>query len=83
MYADVVFTSRGTDNAYVVPSTAVVTSTERKYVIVIRNGKTTKIDVETGNQSNGKTEIIGALHDNEKVIKNANDEIKEGLKIEE
>jgi membrane fusion protein (multidrug efflux system) len=34
MYADVIFDSKGNRNALSVPTTAVVTSTERKYVIV-------------------------------------------------
>jgi RND family efflux transporter MFP subunit len=81
MYADVVFVSKGSEGTAIVPSTAVVTSTERKYVIAVRNNKTVKIDVETGNQSNGKTEVIGALQPDDAVIANANDEIKEGLTI--
>ena len=81
MYADVVFTSNGNTNSMIVPSTAVVTSTERKYVIVVRNNKTVKIDVETGNQSNGKTEVTGALQSGEKIITNANDEIRQGVEI--
>jgi RND family efflux transporter MFP subunit len=81
MYADIVFSSKGNDNTIIVPSTAIVTSTERKYVIVVRNNKTVKIDVETGNHANGKTEVMGLLQTGEKVIVNANDEIKEGIPI--
>jgi membrane fusion protein (multidrug efflux system) len=81
MYADVLFSSEGNPNALSVPATAVVISTERKYVIVIRNSKTVKVDVITGNDANGKTEIVGALQAGEEVISNANDEIKEGLTI--
>jgi len=82
MYADIVFTSRGHDGALVVPSSAVVISTERKYVMAVRNNKTVKVDVETGNQSNGKTEIMGDLREGEKVISAANDEIPEGIAVD-
>jgi RND family efflux transporter MFP subunit len=81
MYADVIFISNGNANAMIVPSTAVVTSTERKYVIAVRNNKTIKIDVQTGNQSNGKTEVMGPLQPGEKIIANANDEIRQGLLV--
>jgi RND family efflux transporter MFP subunit len=81
MYADVIFVSNGNVNAMIVPSTAVVTSTERKYVIAVRNNKTIKIDVETGNQNNGKTEVIGSLQPGEKIIVSANDEIRQGIVI--
>jgi multidrug efflux pump subunit AcrA (membrane-fusion protein) len=50
-------------------------------VIAIRNNKTIKIDVETGNQNNGKIEVTGSLQPGEKIIVNANDEIKEGIII--
>lgn len=81
MYADVLFDSRGNPHALSVPSTAVVTSTERKYVIAVRNGKTVKLDVQTGNESGGKVEILSALQPGDQVIANANDEIKEGISI--
>jgi membrane fusion protein (multidrug efflux system) len=81
MYADVIFDSKGTPHALSVPISAVVTSTERKYVIVVRDGKTVKIDVTTGNESDGRVEIISALHAGDTVVAPANDEIKEGLTV--
>ena len=81
MYADVLFDSKGNPNALSVPKSAVVTSTERKYVIVVRDGKTAKVDVATGNESNSKIEIIGAVQPGEEVIANATDDIKEGITI--
>ncbi len=81
MYADVIFDSKGNHNALAVPPKAVVTSTERKYVIVIRNGKTVKVDVNTGNESNKLVEIVGDVHAGEQVIALANDEIKEGIEV--
>lgn len=82
MYADVLFNSDGDPNALSVPKPAVIISTERKYVLVIRNNKIAKVDVTTGNEENGKTEIFGALQAGEQVIANADDEIKEGTIIE-
>ena len=78
MYADVLFSSDGNPNALSVPKSAVVISTERKYVLVVRDNKAVKVDVITGNESKGKTEVVGALQQGEEVINNANDEIKEG-----
>ncbi|MFI5188362.1 MAG: efflux RND transporter periplasmic adaptor subunit, partial [Chitinophagales bacterium] len=81
MYADVELYSKGNSNSLCFPRSAVVTSTERKYVIAVRDNKTVKVDVETGNQNADKTEITGALQPGEKVIANANDEIQSGIKI--
>lgn len=81
MYADVLFDSKGLPNALSVPKSAVVTSTERKYVIVVRDGKTVKVDVTTGNQGDNRVEVVGALQAGEEVIANADDEIRQGITI--
>ena len=77
MYADVMLNSQGNSKAMWVPKSAVVTSTERKYVLVSNNGRIQKKDVSTGNQSVDKIEIYGLLKPGDQVIVNANDEIKE------
>ena len=82
MYADVLFNSKGNPGAFSVPKSAVVVSTERKYVMAIRNGKTVKVDVNTGNESHGAIEVTGSLQAGEPVLLNANDEIKEGLVVD-
>jgi membrane fusion protein (multidrug efflux system) len=74
MYADVLFDSKGNASAFTVPKTAVVTSTERKYVIIIRDGKMVKVDVATGNETASKVEITGDLQPGEEVVAKANDE---------
>jgi len=72
----VVLNSNGNTNAMFVPKSAVVTSTERKYVLVMKDGKIKKVDVSTGNTTAASIEIFGALQVGETVIANANDEIK-------
>jgi membrane fusion protein, multidrug efflux system len=81
MYADVLFDSKGIPGAFSVPKSAVVTSTERKYVVAVRDGKAVKVDVTTGNEGNNRVEVVGALQAGEEVIANADDEIKQGITI--
>jgi len=81
MYADVIFDAQGTPNALSVPITAVVTSTERKYVLAVRAGKAVKVDVKTANESGGRIEVVGGLKPGEQVISNADDEIREGTVV--
>lgn len=75
MYADVVLYSQGTLNALAVPRSALVISTDGKYVIVVRNGKKIKVNVLTGNETRERIEIFGQIQAGEKVIAPANDEI--------
>ena len=76
MYADVIVESRGNPTAFVVPKSAVVISTERKYVIVTANGLRKKVDVLTKNESVDKIEVFGLLNLGDSVIIRATDEIK-------
>ncbi len=77
MYADVILYSKGNINSLSVPRSSVVTSTERKYVLLVKNGKISKSDVSTGNEKDGRIEIFGSLLPGDSVITNATDEIKE------
>jgi RND family efflux transporter MFP subunit len=81
MYADVLVYSKGDPNGLTVPRSAVITSTERKYVIAVRDGKTVKVDVRTGNATDKDIEIIGAVNPGEEVIVDASDDIKEGTSV--
>ena len=65
-------------SAYLVPATAIVTSTESKYVIVVQDGRTKFVPVKEGVSNDGKTEVYGNFNGNEIVVKKPNSEIKEG-----
>lgn len=77
MYADITLYSRGNINAMWVPRSAVVTSTERKYVWLVQNGKRSRVDVSTGNQTADKIEIFGNLQPGDTVIAQATDDLTE------
>jgi membrane fusion protein (multidrug efflux system) len=78
MYAEVVLPTSGNTNAFVVPKSAVVTTTERKYVVAVNNKSIKWVDISEGNQSKDSTEIFGNLHTGDEVIVNASYQIKEG-----
>ncbi|MCW3118001.1 MAG: hypothetical protein JWM28_2083 [Chitinophagaceae bacterium] len=79
MYADLILHPKGNIEVLCVPKSAVVTSTEGKYVFRIQDKKIMKVNVSTGNSSVDKTEIYGELKPGDIIIANANDEIKESL----
>jgi len=81
MYADVILKAKGNAKALIVPKSAVVTSTERKFVIVVREGKTVRVDVSTGIENKNNIEIVGELAKGDEVIASATDEIEEGIAV--
>jgi membrane fusion protein, multidrug efflux system len=78
MYADILIYSKGNASGFSVPESSLVTTTERKFVLVIRSGEIHKVDVTSGNESAGIIEVFGNLNKGDSAIVDANDEIKEG-----
>jgi membrane fusion protein (multidrug efflux system) len=81
MYAEVLLPLKGHSNACIVPQTAVVISTEKKYVIKVQNNKAVLVEVTTGNEDKGMIEIFGDIKAGDSVIEKANDEIKQDQAI--
>lgn len=76
MYAEVIIENNGSTNAFAVPKSAVLTTTEGKYVFETDNAKLLKkVNVSTGNQSADSVEVFGALKQGEKVVTNPDDEM--------
>ena len=78
MYAEVVLPVSGNTNAFSIPKTAIVTTTERKYVILNNNGVAHLVDVTEGNQQDDTIEIFGKLHTGDQVVANASYQVREG-----
>jgi len=81
MYAEVILPVERSQPSMVVPSSAVVTSTEGKYVICAVQGKSMRVDVLEGNSRNDSTEVFGNLHTGDKVVLHATDEMKDGAAV--
>ena len=81
MYAEVNIPLPAKDSTFVVPKTALVSSTEKEFVIRVNNQKAEWIDVKKGREANDKIEVYGNLHEGDKIIKRATDEIREGSEI--
>ncbi|MBS1504510.1 MAG: efflux RND transporter periplasmic adaptor subunit, partial [Bacteroidetes bacterium] len=81
MYADVNLPVPSRDSAFVVPNNAVVTSTERVFVIKVNGNKAQWVDVRKGFQSGGNMAIYGDLKPGDKLVVNANDEIRDGQPV--
>jgi membrane fusion protein (multidrug efflux system) len=64
-----------------VPSTSVVSTTERTFVITSVNGHAHWVDVRKGAAFGEQIEIRGKIKQGEKVLKRASDEIREGAPL--
>jgi hypothetical protein len=64
-----------------VPRTAVVTTTERAFVIRIRDGKAEWVDVREGEADGDLVEVKGNLKAGERVVQRGSDEIHDGSKL--
>lgn len=78
MYAEVSLPISGSANAFVVPKTAIVTTTERKYVVLVKDGIARWTDISEGNQGADSTEIFGALEDGNTLLTHADYQVRDG-----
>ena len=82
MYAEVDLPLPSRDSSFIIPKTALVSSTERVFVIRIVNGKAEWVDVKKGRVADGKAEVYGNLNQGDQIIKTATDEIRNGADIQ-
>jgi membrane fusion protein (multidrug efflux system) len=65
-----------------VPAGAVASTTDRTFVVRIRNGKTEWVDVQTGLTSGPLVEVFGGLHQGDVIAARGTDEIKPGTAVQ-
>jgi len=82
MYATVKWPVQGSKAALYVPKTSVVTTTERTFVIREKDGKAEWVNVGKGAADGDFIEVIGSLKPGDKVVKRANDELREGTPLQ-
>ena len=81
MYAEVRIPMLSGAKSLLVPNKAIVRSTEREYIIAVKNGKASLIDIKEGLASHDSTEVFGNLKAGDHIVNAANDELKEGTPI--
>jgi multidrug efflux pump subunit AcrA (membrane-fusion protein) len=81
MYAEVNIQLPGKDSTFVIPKTALVSSTEKVFVLSVVNQKAEWVDVKKGCEAEDKVEVYGNLNEGDSIIKIATDEIRNGSDI--
>jgi hypothetical protein len=64
-----------------VPPSAIATTTDRVFVIRIRNGTTEWVDVKRGMSMGDLVEVFGDLQENDIVAMRATDELRSGVTV--
>jgi membrane fusion protein, multidrug efflux system len=81
MYAEVKIPMLSGAKSLLVPNTAIVRSTEREYIVLVKDSKAALVDIKEGLASHDSTEVFGNLKAGDHILTTANDEIKEGSAV--
>jgi RND family efflux transporter MFP subunit len=81
MYAEVQWPVSRSRASVFVPTSAVVRTTERQFVVRVRNGVAEWVDVRRGELNGDLIEVFGDLRDTDIVVRRGSDEIRPGTKI--
>ena len=81
MYSTVHWPVRSAEAGLFVPKTAVVTTTERTFVVREKNGRAEWVNVQKSVVDGDSIRVIGALHEGDMVVKRATDEMREGMTL--
>jgi RND family efflux transporter MFP subunit len=81
MYPEVKWTTQTPGSTLTVPRTAVVVTTERVFVIRVRNGRAEWVDVKRGGSDKDVVEVFGDLKPGDEVVLRGSDEIRNGASV--
>jgi len=81
MYAQVAWAMRRSNPTLFVPATAIATTTERTFVVRIRDNQAEWVDVKRGVPADQLVEVFGGLREGDQVAVRGTDEIKQGTRV--
>jgi len=81
MYADAIWPLKRTAAGLFVPATAVVTTTEKVFVVRVKQGVAEWVPVTKGAKGGDWVEVRGGLSAGDVVVRRGSDEIREGQRI--
>ncbi|HKH72148.1 MAG TPA: efflux RND transporter periplasmic adaptor subunit [Vicinamibacterales bacterium] len=81
MFAQVSWTMRRSRGSLFVPPTAIATTTERTFVVRVRDNTAEWVDVKRGDAMDQLVEVFGALKEGDVVAVRGTDEIRQGTRV--
>jgi membrane fusion protein, multidrug efflux system len=82
MYAEVSWPVQRPQPSLLVPPTSVVTTTERIFVIRVKDGAAEWVNVGRGARVGDLIEVFGPLKEGDQIVRRGSDEIREGTKLQ-
>jgi len=82
MVAEVNIPLAADDSNFVVPKTAFVNATEKKFVIRVKNNKAEWVEVEKGREAGNLMVVYGKLSTGDQLVKVASEEIRNGSSLD-
>jgi membrane fusion protein, multidrug efflux system len=82
MFAEVQWPISRAKASLFVPTTAVVRTSERQFVVRLRNGVAEWVDVRRGQVNGNLIEVFGNLQGGDIVARRGNDEIRPGTRVQ-
>jgi membrane fusion protein, multidrug efflux system len=81
MFPEVIWPTTRPRPSLFVPASAIATTTERVFVVRIRNGATEWVDVKRGLSMGDLVEVFGDLQENDVVAMRGTDELRSGIPV--
>ena len=81
MYPEVSWPFRSKKTSLLVPPSSIVTTTERVFVIRIRDGKAEWVNVTRGAPVDDLVQVYGPLNSGDQIVRRGSDEIRDGTII--
>lgn len=81
MFAQVAWSMRRRQPSLFVPGSAIATTTERTFVVRVRNGQTEWVDVKRGSTMKQLIEVFGDLHAGDQIAVRGTDELRAGTRV--
>jgi membrane fusion protein, multidrug efflux system len=81
MYADVQWPVRRPQPSLLLPPTSIVTTTERTFVIRVKNGLAEWVNVGRGARVGDLVEVFGPLKEGDTIVRRGTDEVRQGAKV--
>jgi RND family efflux transporter MFP subunit len=81
MYPDVFWPVRKSTPSLMVPPTSIVTTTERTFVVRVKDGVVQWVNVKRGVSIGNLVEVYGPLAAGDAIVRRASDELREGARV--